>query len=117
RRRSLRDVLATTAAPDAIDRIAPWFAALDPRVRRHVETESRYSGYLLRQQREIRQLEAETRIALPPDLDYRRIGGLSTEMQERLAAARPASFSAAQRIPGITPSALMALLSHLRQAA
>ncbi|MBB2201955.1 tRNA uridine-5-carboxymethylaminomethyl(34) synthesis enzyme MnmG [Gluconacetobacter tumulisoli] len=117
RRRSLLDVLATAAAPEAIDRIAPWFADLPTRVRCHVETEARYSGYLSRQAREIRQLEADTRIVLPHDLDYRRIGGLSTEMQERLAAARPASFSAAQRIPGVTPSALVALLSHLRQVA
>ncbi|MBB2155261.1 tRNA uridine-5-carboxymethylaminomethyl(34) synthesis enzyme MnmG [Gluconacetobacter diazotrophicus] len=117
RRRTLLDVLATAATPDAIARIAPWFAALPSRVSRHVETEARYSGYLVRQAREIRQLEAETRITLPADLDYRRIGGLSSEMQERLAAARPASFSAAQRVPGITPSALMALLSHMRQVA
>jgi tRNA uridine 5-carboxymethylaminomethyl modification enzyme len=117
RRRTLLDVLATAATPDAVTRVAPWLADLPPRIRRHVETEARYSGYLVRQTREIRQLEAETRITLPADLDYRCVGGLSSEMQERLAAARPASFSAAQRIPGITPSALMALLSHMRQAA
>ncbi|MFW7268563.1 tRNA uridine-5-carboxymethylaminomethyl(34) synthesis enzyme MnmG [Gluconacetobacter sp. Hr-1-5] len=117
RRRTLLDVLATAATPDQVARIAPWFADLAPRVRRHVETEARYSGYLARQAREIRQLEAETRITLPPDLDYRHIGGLSSEMQERLATARPASFSAAQRIPGVTPSALMALLAHIKQVA
>nr|WP_220790530.1 tRNA uridine-5-carboxymethylaminomethyl(34) synthesis enzyme MnmG [Gluconacetobacter asukensis] len=117
RRRTLLDVLATAATPDQVARVAPWFAGLSPRVRRHVETEARYSGYLARQAREIRQLEAETRIALPPDLDYRHIGGLSSEMQERLASAKPASFSAAQRIPGVTPSALMALLAHIRQVA
>ncbi len=117
RRRTLLDVLATAATPEQIARVAPWFADLAPRIRRHVETEARYSGYLVRQAREIRQLEAETRITLPPDLDYRHIGGLSSEMQERLATARPASFSAAQRIPGVTPSALMALLAHIKQVA
>ncbi|MFT8776826.1 MAG: tRNA uridine-5-carboxymethylaminomethyl(34) synthesis enzyme MnmG [Gluconacetobacter liquefaciens] len=117
RRRTLLDVLATAATPEQIARVAPWFADLPTRVRRHVETEARYSGYLVRQAREIRQLEAETRITLPPDLDYRHIGGLSSEMQERLAIARPASFSAAQRIPGVTPSALMALLAHIKQVA
>lgn len=54
-------------------------------------------------------------MALPPDLDYARVGGLSTEMQERLARVRPMTFAAAQRIPGITPSALVALLAHVRQ--
>ena len=53
---------------------------------------------------------------LPPQLDYRTIGGLSSEMRERLTLARPANFSAAQRVPGMTPAALVALLAHLRAA-
>ncbi|MFT8711122.1 tRNA uridine-5-carboxymethylaminomethyl(34) synthesis enzyme MnmG [Komagataeibacter rhaeticus] len=114
RARSLMDVLATDATPDVIARVAPWFADLSPRVAQHLMTEARYSGYIARQEREIRQLASESRIVLPADLDYRQIGGLSTEMQERLAQVRPVTFGAAQRIPGITPSALVALLAHVR---
>jgi len=117
RRRSLMDVLATGAEFDVIDRLAPWFAACSERTRKHLQTQARYSGYLARQEREIRQLEAESRIELPTDIDYARIGGLSAEMRERLTSARPASFSAAQRVPGMTPSALMALLTYVRRAA
>ncbi|MBV1829560.1 tRNA uridine-5-carboxymethylaminomethyl(34) synthesis enzyme MnmG [Komagataeibacter sp. AV436] len=115
RARSLLDVLATDATPAMIATIAPWFAGLPPRVARHLATEARYSGYITRQDREIRQLATEGRIALPPDLDYAQVGGLSSEMQERLARVRPVTFGAAQRIPGITPSALVALLAHIRQ--
>ena len=114
RARSLMDVMATDATPETIARLAPWFADLPPRVAQHLMTEARYSGYIARQDREIRQLASESRIALPSDLDYRQIGGLSTEMQERLAQVRPVTFGAAQRIPGITPSALVALLAHVR---
>ncbi|MCE2575767.1 tRNA uridine-5-carboxymethylaminomethyl(34) synthesis enzyme MnmG [Komagataeibacter sp. FNDCR2] len=114
RARSLLDVLATDAAPETISRIAPWFAALPPRIARHLATEARYSGYIFRQEREIRQLATEGRMTLPTDLDYSQIGGLSAEMQERLARVRPVTFAAAQRIPGITPSALVALLAHVR---
>ena len=118
RRKSLTGLLSGAAIADGqLLQLAPWFVELPYRVRRHIETEARYSGYLDRQAREIRQLGVETAIALPMDLDYTLIGGLSSEMRERLAAARPASFSAAQRIPGVTPSALVALLGHLRQAA
>ena len=118
RRKSLTALLSGTAIADGqLRQLAPWLVELPHRVRRHIETEARYSGYLDRQAREIRQLGVETAIALPLDLDYTLIGGLSSEMRERLAAARPASFSAAQRIPGVTPSALVALLGHLRQAA
>ena len=117
RRRSVLDLLAgSTAGIEALEALCPWLGTLSARVRKHLEAEARYSGYLVRQAREIRQLAAETAIALPQDLDYGRIGGLSTEMRERLAAARPSSFSAAQRVPGITPAALMALIAHLRPA-
>jgi tRNA uridine 5-carboxymethylaminomethyl modification enzyme len=117
RARSLLDVMATGAAMETVEKIAPWLSDLSPRVRQHVATEARYSGYLSRQEREIRQLASDGRITLPHDLDYRAIGGLSTEMQERLSQARPVTFGAAQRIPGITPSALVAVLSHVRQVA
>ncbi|NHN89122.1 tRNA uridine-5-carboxymethylaminomethyl(34) synthesis enzyme MnmG [Acetobacter conturbans] len=117
RRRSLFDILASGAPPDVATRLAPWLAELSPRVRLHVETEARYSGYLVRQEREIRQLHAESAVLIPHGFDFTRVGGLSTEMQERLQQASPQNFSAAQRIPGITPSALVALLAHIRQAA
>ena len=100
-------------APEALHEVAPWLAALPARVRRHLETEARYSGYLDRQAREIRQIESDNRMEFRPDVDFAVIGGLSSEMRERLLAARPASLGAAQRIPGITPSALVALLPHL----
>ncbi|WP_025886210.1 tRNA uridine-5-carboxymethylaminomethyl(34) synthesis enzyme MnmG [Asaia prunellae] len=117
RRRSLLDILSGQASEEAVARLAPWFAALPLRVRRHVETEARYGGYLQRQEREIRQLAGEAQIALPSDLDYGRIGGLSSEMKERLSAARPANFAAAQRVPGVTPAAMIALLAHVRAVA
>ncbi|OUJ14783.1 tRNA uridine-5-carboxymethylaminomethyl(34) synthesis enzyme MnmG [Acetobacter sp. DsW_063] len=117
RRRSLFEVLASTPDSSVANRLAPWFADLPERIRKHTETEARYSGYLARQEREIKQLNAETSVTVPPDFDFARVGGLSSEMRERLERARPANFSAAQRIPGMTPSALMALLAHLRQAA
>ncbi|AQS87993.1 tRNA uridine 5-carboxymethylaminomethyl modification enzyme GidA [Neoasaia chiangmaiensis NBRC 101099] len=117
RRRSLRDVLVARATPEVLDHLAPWFAGLPMRVRRHVETEARYGGYLQRQSREIRQLANEAQMVFPQDMDYAAIGGLSNEMRERLMAARPTNFAAAQRVPGVTPAALVALLAHLRCAA
>ena len=115
RRRSILEILAGSAVSiETLGTLAPWLAALPERVRRHVETEARYSGYLGRQAREIRELASDAAIAVPHDLDYARIGGLSSEMRERLAQARPASFSAAQRVPGMTPAALVALLGHVR---
>ena len=116
RRRTILDLLAVEPTSTALLGLAPWLEQLPQRVRLHVETEARYRGYLGRQAREIRQLAAESALIVPEMLDYEAIGGLSTEMRERLMAARPANFSAAQRVPGVTPSALMALLAHLKAA-
>ncbi|MEL6179225.1 MAG: tRNA uridine-5-carboxymethylaminomethyl(34) synthesis enzyme MnmG, partial [Myxococcota bacterium] len=54
-------------------------------------------------------------VALPSDLDYRQVHGLSFEATEKLRAASPVSVGQASRIPGITPAAIGAILIHLRQ--
>lgn len=114
RRRTLFEILSLSPSDEAVFSMAPWFQSLSRRVREYIWAEARYDGYLVRQAREIRQLDQESKIAFPVDLDYRKIGGLSREMQERLEAVRPVSFSAAQRIAGVTPSALMAILAYIR---
>lgn len=53
-------------------------------------------------------------LLLPQDLDYASLQ-LSGEDREKLSAVRPASLAAAQRIPGVTPSALLLLLQHVRR--
>ena len=115
RRRSLWDLMACGVDEKLFVQLAPWFFEFSERVRQHVLFEARYSGYLNRQRREIRQLESEAEIRFPSDLDFSAIGGLSTEMCERLQAARPENFSAARRVPGVTPSALVAILAYIRK--
>jgi tRNA uridine 5-carboxymethylaminomethyl modification enzyme len=115
RRRSLLEILGYGTDEALVRSIAPWFMDVPSRARQYIVTQARYSGYLVRQQREIRQLEVETEIRFPADMDFAAVGGLSAEMRERLEAARPDSFSAAQRIKGVTPSALMAVLAYLRK--
>ena len=76
-----------------------------------------YAPYVERQDAEVRALRANEAIALPDDLDFASIGGLSAEMIERLTRARPANLGAAARLQGITPAALAALLVAIRQKA
>lgn len=115
RRRSLLEILGYGVGEESLKELAPWFATVAPRVSHFVTTEARYKGYLARQKREIKQLEAESEIRFPAGISFKAIGGLSAEMQEKLETAKPENFSAAQRIPGITPSALVAILAHVRQ--
>lgn len=76
-----------------------------------------YAPYVERQDAEVRALRANEAIALPLDLDFGRIGGLSAEMIERLTLARPETLGGAARIRGVTPAALAALLVAVRQRA
>jgi tRNA uridine 5-carboxymethylaminomethyl modification enzyme len=94
-----------------------WFAELPKRVRGQIEIDSAYAGYLPRQMAEIRTIQREEAIKLRSDLDYAAIGGLSTELIEKLSAARPTSLGAAARLEGMTPAGLAAIAARSRQTA
>jgi tRNA uridine 5-carboxymethylaminomethyl modification enzyme len=79
--------------------------------------EAAYAPYLERQEGELRDMRASAAMPLGADFPYARVPGLSNEMVERLAAARPANLAAAGRVRGITPAALAAVLVFARRAA
>jgi tRNA uridine 5-carboxymethylaminomethyl modification enzyme len=56
----------------------------------------------------------ETRF--PPDMDYSRIGGLSTEILQKLIRHKPETIGQASRIQGMTPAAISILLVHLKRS-
>ncbi|KAK3286143.1 hypothetical protein CYMTET_6286 [Cymbomonas tetramitiformis] len=74
-----------------------------------------YAPYMKRQARDVEDLRRDEGLLLPEDLDYSRVGSLSAEEIEKLEAHRPGSIGHAQRIPGVTPSALVTLLKHVRR--
>jgi len=76
-----------------------------------------YAPYLERQESELRDLRASEAVPLGVDFPYERVPGLSNEMVERLAAARPANLAAAARVRGITPAALAVVLVFARRRA
>ena len=71
-----------------------------------VETEIKYEGYLLQQQRAIDRLKKAEQRTIPDWFDYGGISGLSKEMQETLLKVRPRTLAHAARIPGVTPAAV-----------
>ncbi len=74
-----------------------------------VETEVKYAGYMLQQDRQVQRLrEAEGR-RIPTDFGYRGIPGLSREICDRLERVRPETLGQASRIPGVTPAAIAVL--------
>ncbi|MBL8710990.1 MAG: tRNA uridine-5-carboxymethylaminomethyl(34) synthesis enzyme MnmG [Rhodospirillaceae bacterium] len=95
--------------------IWPEIAGFGPEIAEQIEVEGRYAGYLKRQDADIVAFRKDEALRLPDDLDYDAIPSLSTEVREKLKAARPASLGAAQRISGVTPAALTILLRHVRR--
>ena len=71
-----------------------------------VETEIKYEGYLLQQQRAIERMKKSEQRAIPGWFDYRSVSGLSHEMQEKLTHVQPQTLAQASRIPGVTPAAV-----------
>ena len=84
-------------------------------VAEQVEIQVKYEGYIQRQREEVaRRADFETR-ALPADLDYREVRGLSAEVQQKLDRHRPETIGQAARISGVTPAAISLLLVHLKR--
>jgi tRNA uridine 5-carboxymethylaminomethyl modification enzyme len=98
-------------------RLVPALASAPADLRNEIVEDAHYAPYLGRQDAEVSDLRRNERIAIPAAFDFATIGGLSSEMRERLDAARPESLAAASRIRGITPAALAAILVHVRRRA
>ncbi len=71
-----------------------------------VETEIKYEGYLLQQERAVLRLKKAEERGIPEWFDYLAVSGLSREMQEKLLRVRPRTLAHASRIPGVTPAAV-----------
>jgi len=89
--------------------------AEDPVVADQVEIEIKYEGYISRQTDEIERLRRNENTALPVDLDYDVIGGLSNEIRQKLQTVRPETVAQASRIQGVTPAAVSQILVHLKK--
>jgi tRNA uridine 5-carboxymethylaminomethyl modification enzyme len=71
-----------------------------------VETEIKYEGYLLQQQRAMERMKKSEQRSIPGWFDYHSVSGLSHEMQEKLTHVQPRTLAQASRIPGVTPAAV-----------
>jgi tRNA uridine 5-carboxymethylaminomethyl modification enzyme len=98
-------------------RVWPALASLPTELLEVLMVDARYAIYVDRQEQDLASFQRDENLHLSAVLDYGSVPGLSHEMAERFRAARPATLGAAGRVPGITPSALMALLPFARRAA
>ena len=87
----------------------------DPLVIEQVEIQAKYQGYIDRQQEEVAKSLCNEETRFPPDMDYKHIGGLSTEILQKLIRHKPETIGQASRIQGMTPAAISILLVHIKR--
>jgi len=115
-RRSVADLLRLPGIDLArLGIIWPELNGLARSIAEQVEIDARYSGYLDRQEADIKSLRRDEELILPDELDYAEIGSLSAEIRQSLNRVRPTTLGAAARIPGVTPAALITLLRFVRR--
>jgi tRNA uridine 5-carboxymethylaminomethyl modification enzyme len=100
----------------ALARIWPEVAAIEAEIVEQLEIDAQYAGYLDRQDADILAFRRDESRALPSDLDYGRVVGLSNEVRQKLEAIRPATLGQAGRIEGVTSAALTLVLAHVKGA-
>ncbi len=84
-------------------------------IRKQIEIEGKYQGYLKRQASDIAAYRRDQDLKIPVDIDYAKVGGLTLEVKAKLEAARPVTLASAGRIPGMTPAGLTALLKYVKK--
>jgi tRNA uridine 5-carboxymethylaminomethyl modification enzyme len=88
---------------------------VDSVVAEQVEIQAKYEGYIERQREEVERRSKLETLALPTEIDYCAVRGLSAEVQQKLNWHRPQTIGQASRISGITPAAISLLLVHLKR--
>jgi tRNA uridine 5-carboxymethylaminomethyl modification enzyme len=79
-----------------------------------VEVQAKYEGYIRRERELVERFRSQEKAALPEDLDYASVPGLSHEVRQKLERHRPASLGQASRISGVTPPAVAILSVYLK---
>jgi tRNA uridine 5-carboxymethylaminomethyl modification enzyme len=120
RKRNLFELLALdTIEFNQLVKIWPELLSYSEKLRARLKTESVYSNYLERQAFDIEAFKKDRNLRIPDNIDYSVIGSLSIEVCEKLKAVQPKSIADAEQIPGMTPTAIIAIIRYihaLRQA-
>ncbi len=84
-------------------------------IENQVVTDAHYMGYLERQDRDIQSFKKDESVIIPEGIDYEKLSGLSTEIKSKLHQVKPKTLGQAIRIDGVTPAAIIILLSHIKK--
>ncbi len=92
-----------------------WEPVPDRMVKKQIEIEAKYEGYIKRQLEAVEKLKTLEKKKIPPGLDYDAIPGLSNELRMKLKRVEPATIGQAGRIVGMTQAAISAILVMMKK--
>ncbi|MGD8351354.1 MAG: tRNA uridine-5-carboxymethylaminomethyl(34) synthesis enzyme MnmG, partial [Nitrospirota bacterium] len=98
-----------------IESLSPPGSPLAEEVKAQVEIETKYAGYIRRQEDAAAKLRRSEAMKIPPDFDYGGLKGLSMEVLSKLREVRPENLGQAGRIPGVTPAALTLIMLTVKR--
>jgi len=102
-------------AYDDLNGFPGWEPQDDRFVKKQIEIEIKYEGYIRRQFEATKKLKEQEKIKIPPDFDYTSVPGLSNELQAKLTRIAPATIGQMGRIPGMTEGAVSAVLIMIKK--
>ncbi len=115
-RRSAYDVLAFEGVtPDHAARLVKGFSGFDEDIQLQTARDALYVQYIDRQSRDIQRLRADESLAIPQGFSYAGISGLSNELTQKLQRNSPSNIHQASQIEGMTPAALLLVISSIRK--
>lgn len=88
---------------------------VDDKIADQISKDALYANYIDRQKLDIAAIQKDEGLKIPHDFDYEAIDGLSSELRIKLSRARPMNLGQAAKVDGITPAALLLLLSRLKK--
>ncbi|WP_437191733.1 tRNA uridine-5-carboxymethylaminomethyl(34) synthesis enzyme MnmG [Planctomicrobium sp. SH527] len=100
-----------------LSEMSPDVASLEisPRAKQQVEIETKYSGYVKRQQMDVeRQIKTQS-MKIPASFDFKAVPQLRSEAKDKFSRVRPADLGQAGRISGITPADLAILTLYIKE--
>ena len=98
-----------------IRQIFPHIPVHNRSVERQVVIDAHYKGYLARQSQDIKSFKMDEAVSIPSNLNYELLSGLSNEIKSKLIEVKPKTLGQAIRIDGVTPAAVIILLSHIKK--
>ncbi|MEC8108916.1 MAG: tRNA uridine-5-carboxymethylaminomethyl(34) synthesis enzyme MnmG [Pseudomonadota bacterium] len=115
-KRTAADLLALETVGFAeIQLLWPELAVIPDNLHAQLTADCRYAGYVGRQQSDIDALRRDEAVMIPPQTDFTMVGGLSAESRDILAKYQPETIGQANRLPGLTPAAVVSVLRHIKR--